>query len=546
MAAHQPVFEFWNDTCFQKYRPQDQAVLAQNLFSNPCPTEVLLPDHMYKVVCFDHIWRSGAVQVKLATGFARTVRLKPPYHLSSPHNSAGTADNRQYVFQYRDAGWQPYEQRLQTEFNLILHSVPVPEAFPFCADGKVYRLVFHPQGHGLKQVNIKTGKERDVWAGPLVNQSSASATSGMRQFGASASSSSSQSRPMASPFGDSILQRTSFRTRLPGLNTQECRRHLLAAWLRHPRPDQVPLPGGAIVENFTELEFDRATIRTVATNGARSPGRMHPNSPGGHGSYPAPLKLEVKMPSAGNIQLPDELDDDTADFGSFGHFLSSAQVQQQFTTASAGNTCSICLTELCDDTSACSSTNDVVMTNAGDLASEEQMVFQLQCGHAYHAQCLKQWFHTKRKCPQCQQSFGKVFGTQPKTGLMSWSFERGSLPGHPNSTETIVVRFDFPGDVDDDGNTFQGRREKGFLPGDAQGAILLELFKVAFRRRSMFGLGNSMMNGTYRPTFNIHIKTRTDRGVAGHGYPDPDYFKRSMDELSSSGVSLADLAASTK
>ena len=78
--------------------------------------------------------------------------------------------------------------------------------------------------------------------------------------------------------------------------------------------------------------------------------------------------------------------------------------------------------------------------------------------------------------------------------------------------------------------------------------------QVAFRRRVMFGLGTSMTSGRYKPTFNIHIKTRPRGGATQHGYPDPDYFTRwveprldsvllarSLDELKSMGISVADL-----
>merc|ERR1719221_1332081 len=108
---------------------------------------------------------------------------------------------------------------------------------------------------------------------------------------------------------------------------------------------------------------------------------------------------------------------------------------------------------------------------------------------------------------------------------MSWLVEKGALEGHPDSTHTIVFAFNFPKGSDSDGRAFAARHEKGYLPCNAQGIILLELFKLAFRRCVMFGLGNSMTNGGYRPTFNIHIKTKTRGGATNHGYPDDDYFQ---------------------
>merc|ERR1719414_1235507 len=80
----------------------------------------------------------------------------------------------------------------------------------------------------------------------------------------------------------------------------------------------------------------------------------------------------------------------------------------------------------------------------GGTAVSETPVFELTCGHAYHTDCLTQWFEQRKRCPQCQQDFGKVMGAQPRTGSMRWFLEDFSLPGHPEAKQTIVVQFDFP------------------------------------------------------------------------------------------------------
>ena len=66
--------------------------------------------------------------------------------------------------------------------------------------------------------------------------------------------------------------------------------------------------------------------------------------------------------------------------------------------------------------------------------------------------------------------------------------------------------------------------------------ILLELFKVAFCRLAMFGLGTRLTSGQYAPTYNIHLKTRLAGGKTNHAYPDPDYFTRCLDELYANNV----------
>lgn len=284
---------------------------------------------------------------------------------------------------------------------------------------------------------------------------------------------------------------------------------LLDAWRRRPRPESVRLPSEHVVEEFHLLELDGAGVR-------------HPDT----GMW-MPIELHLPFPASGRVQLPEELDSDTAfDLTSCGCSLTNEQVAQlPVTNASSDRECAICRCELEVD-------------NQGGNPVEE--IFQLQCHHVYHRRCLEQWFNTRRRCPECQRDFGKVIGDQPRHGTMEWHTEPFPLAGH-RAQETIIVQFDFPPGVSDSGDAYEGRRPKGYLPGNAQGAILLELFKVAFRRRVMFGLGNSMTSGTYRPTFNIHIKTSTHRGMVGHGYPDPEYFQRSLEELRTNGVTIDDL-----
>eukprot|EP00435_Cladocopium_sp_Y103_P012342 s2524_g3.t1 len=123
-------------------------------------------------------------------------------------------------------------------------------------------------------------------------------------------------------------------------------------------------------------------------------------------------------------------------------------------------------------------------------------------------------------------------GTQPRTGSFQWHVDHTvQLPGHMGARGAIMILFEFPPGTDDAGRPYPGRREKGFLPNNCQGIIQLELFKVAFRRRVMFALSTSLTTGRFKPTFNIHIKTKSRGGAAQHGYPDNDYFQRSLDEL---------------
>merc|ERR1712135_192193 len=138
--------------------------------------------------------------------------------------------------------------------------------------------------------------------------------------------------------------------------------------------------------------------------------------------------------------------------------------------------CIICRCEL-ETVEESNGTSESGLTNDVDV---ESSVFRLTCGHTFHKTCVEQWFSQKMRCPMCQWNCGRMVGDQPRTGSMSWK---------------------------------------------------LELFRIAFRRCVMFGLGTSMALRVFRPTFNIHLKTKTHSGETAHGYPDALYFRRCLEEL---------------
>lgn len=67
---------------------------------------------------------------------------------------------------------------------------------------------------------------------------------------------------------------------------------------------------------------------------------------------------------------------------------------------------------------------------------------------------------------------------------------------------------------------------------------VLELLKVAWKRRLIFTVGTSNTTGeTDTVVWNeIHHKTEMDRNVTGHGYPDPNYLQNVLAELAAQGV----------
>eukprot|EP00929_Paragymnodinium_shiwhaense_P070962 TRINITY_DN36045_c0_g1_i2.p1 TRINITY_DN36045_c0_g1~~TRINITY_DN36045_c0_g1_i2.p1 ORF type:complete len:977 (-),score=131.76 TRINITY_DN36045_c0_g1_i2:137-3067(-) len=235
-----------------------------------------------------------------------------------------------------------------------------------------------------------------------------------------------------------------------------------------------------------------------------------------------PVRLNIPPASTGECVMPAESDEgstgETVSLSDCGRLLSAEQVAS---TPNADTSCAVC----CDDFA-----NDGV----------DVRVCTLRCNHTFHEKCLTEWFKERPQCPTCKRRYGKVIGTQPRVGSMGWQLERESLPGHAGDY-TIVLVFDFPSGKDEDGQPYDHRRQRAYLPDDVPGRLLLQLFRLAFRRRVMFGLGLSMTLAVRRATFNVHVKTSRTGGATKHGFPDDDYFARAIEELSSNGVTVGQL-----
>ncbi|CAD7974027.1 unnamed protein product, partial [Amoebophrya sp. A25] len=125
-----------------------------------------------------------------------------------------------------------------------------------------------------------------------------------------------------------------------------------------------------------------------------------------------------------------------------------------------------------------------------------------------------------------------------------------SLPSPSPCTGTIAVRCFFLGGNDADGEFYEGRAENFFLPKNAQGLCLLELFRVAFRRRLLYKLGIREATKQYAPCFHIPLKTKA-KGGGRFGWPDnpalyndtSSYFLTALRKLEADGVSCRDLDA---
>mmetsp|Transcript_56073 Transcript_56073/g.103775 ORF Transcript_56073/g.103775 Transcript_56073/m.103775 type:complete len:482 (+) Transcript_56073:70-1515(+) len=270
----------------------------------------------------------------------------------------------------------------------------------------------------------------------------------------------------------------------------EWRQMLIAAWSHQPRPAQVTLGPQVVVEDFASLEAGGAWLNMI-------------------GSGKEQLTLWLPPPSSGELNLPTDLEMDAAvDLGQCGHYLA---------LGAGSGSCIIC---------------------QDSLASQRSI--ELSCKHSYHEGCLRDWFKTKKICPQCQAAYGKIHGNQPDVGKMAWWIEDDSKNGKGGGS-FLAIDFCFQTGVDKNGQRYEARKERAYLEVNTQGFVLLELFKVAFRRQVMFGLGMRHKNNSYAPTFNIHVKSSKQGGMARHGYPDNTYFGRCLGELSQNGVNISDL-----
>lgn len=161
----------------------------------------------------------------------------------------------------------------------------------------------------------------------------------------------------------------------------------------------------------------------------------------------------------------------------------------------------------------------------------------LPCGHAFHRACLTQWMMDRRPtCPNCGRGYGPRIGDMPD-GEMRWLRSSTTLAGH--TCGTVVLHFNFPAG-EAGGVLYAGRSQHAYLPDNDEGRQLLAAFALAFRRRVLFGLGQSMTTGQTRPTFAIHLKTATGGGPTRHGFPDPDYFENASRELRAADIVVAE------
>ncbi|XP_021271448.1 probable E3 ubiquitin-protein ligase DTX2 isoform X3 [Numida meleagris] len=172
----------------------------------------------------------------------------------------------------------------------------------------------------------------------------------------------------------------------------------------------------------------------------------------------------------------------------------------------------------------------------------------MNCQHSFHMLCMLAMYSNGNKdgslqCPSCKTIYGEKTGTQPK-GKMEVSTFPQSLPGHRDCGMIQIVYHISRGiQGPEHPNPGMPYTARGFprycyLPDNEKGRKVLELLKVAWKRRLIFTVGTSSTTGESNTVVwnEIHHKTEMDTNLSGHGYPDPNYLDNVLAELAAQGV----------
>jgi deltex-like protein len=183
------------------------------------------------------------------------------------------------------------------------------------------------------------------------------------------------------------------------------------------------------------------------------------------------------------------------------------------TASSSQATCTICLTELCNEKSA-----EIVT-----------------CHHAFHEACILDALNHIDKCPVCRKPIsGKPQGKSP-SGTMEISVVANPCPGFVGCN-TIQITYNIPSGIQKPYHESPQTRHDGtcraaYIPNNDEGRGLLLRLKYAFRSGLTFRVGTSLTTGQKNQVTwtSIHHKTSISGGV--HGFPDDVYISNCNSSL---------------
>lgn len=189
--------------------------------------------------------------------------------------------------------------------------------------------------------------------------------------------------------------------------------------------------------------------------------------------------------------------------------------------------CSICLSDMREETE-----------------EDDNAVIQLSlCSHMFHQECIRAAFKVKKQCPLCMCWYGSPIGYQPPDATMMVRQVPGKVNGHPNAKGFHEIQYNIPPGIQTEGHIRPGEPYRAstriaYLPNNEEGTHVLKLLQLAFKRRLIFTIGDSVTTGRKNvPIWNgIHHKTNKDGGTQCYGYPDPGYLDRVKEELALVGV----------
>lgn len=122
--------------------------------------------------------------------------------------------------------------------------------------------------------------------------------------------------------------------------------------------------------------------------------------------------------------------------------------------------------------------------------------------------------------------------------MRAWVDPSISLAGYENDG-AVIVEYNFTSGQTEDRNIYRAVAfpRRAYFPDNTQGNLIVDLLKVAFKRRLVFTIGTSTTTGQGDCVVwnDIHHKTSLVRNDP-HGYPDPGYLDRVIDELKNKGV----------
>ncbi|XP_042298620.1 probable E3 ubiquitin-protein ligase DTX2 isoform X2 [Sceloporus undulatus] len=214
---------------------------------------------------------------------------------------------------------------------------------------------------------------------------------------------------------------------------------------------------------------------------------------------------------------------------------------QELKTPPADEDCIICMEKL-SSPSGYSDSCESKTIQPGNIGRLDK------CSHAFHLLCVLAMYTSGNKdgslqCPSCKTIYGEKTGTQPN-GKMDVATFPESLPGHEGCGSIQIMYYIKKGIQGPEHPnpglpyTARGFPRYCYLPDNDKGRKVLELLKVAWRRRLIFTVGTSSTTGESNTVVwnEIHHKTEMHSNVSGHGYPDPNYLDNVLAELAAQGV----------